>query len=472
MRRAKAEAVGEASSKCTEEPRHHHQRSKKQSHPWLEKALEALGDYSGPEVDGLKHALAKGKESASELPVDVQISKCKEFTARSEKRVAKLEAERVPEVASLEEGRARLLRLAQSVSQRAEVNMAPDDTEAELARLPAQVAVHQAKCCHREASSETVSGLRKCRASNADFGARRAVGVDGRPTRRAPRSRGIWRQPKSSHVQRRSCPRPPNALRDARFDMTGSLRTGSAVRVVRGVCRRSIPPPVTQNSAVAGPAHATSVWRGSVLPDSDAESNDEPLTPRAKSTRFEEVRFSGREQERLAKGRPWRARGWRQHRDGHSEILRPTTNTNHGTVESHTHRRKHTHTVSTRHQKRSHYGDGETRGCNCASKTFQGLTRMRRSIGSGTTRQKPSCLCCSVGAELKAQLCEGDTDQDGGPSGMTAEHLRVTLESEVGSVRSVSGCSRFGQGRSSCWMWFCGSQDVSSCLPTPGKMMC
>ena len=68
----------------------------------LEKAVEALGDYDGPELAGLKE------------PIDVQITQCKEFIERSEKRLAKIEAERIAETKLLEEGRAWLFCLEQA----------------------------------------------------------------------------------------------------------------------------------------------------------------------------------------------------------------------------------------------------------------------------------------------------------------------------------------------------------------------
>ena len=110
----------------------------------LEKAVEALGDYDGPELAGLKQALKKARELAQELPIDVQITQCKEFIERSEKRFAKMEAERIAEKKLLEEGRARLVRLEQAFSVRvgnvADVSMVAPDTEVKLARLRAQVA--------------------------------------------------------------------------------------------------------------------------------------------------------------------------------------------------------------------------------------------------------------------------------------------------------------------------------------------
>ena len=77
----------------------------------LQQALVVLGETSGPEVDGLRSALAKAQKSASEPTLEVQVTECKSFIARAEKRVAALDAQRAQEVASLEEGRARLIRL-------------------------------------------------------------------------------------------------------------------------------------------------------------------------------------------------------------------------------------------------------------------------------------------------------------------------------------------------------------------------
>ena len=77
----------------------------------LEKSVEALRDYDGPELAGMQHALSQARTAAQELPVDVQISKCKEFIERSEKRLAKLEAERRAKTELLPEGRAWLSRL-------------------------------------------------------------------------------------------------------------------------------------------------------------------------------------------------------------------------------------------------------------------------------------------------------------------------------------------------------------------------
>ena len=51
----------------------------------LEKALEVFGDYNGPELAGLKQALKKARELAQKLPIDVQITQCKEFIEQRER---------------------------------------------------------------------------------------------------------------------------------------------------------------------------------------------------------------------------------------------------------------------------------------------------------------------------------------------------------------------------------------------------
>ena len=79
----------------------------------LEKALEAMGDSSGAEVDCLQRALAKAQETARERPLEIQLKECREFISRAEHRVAKLEADAMAEKKLLEEGRARLSRLEQ-----------------------------------------------------------------------------------------------------------------------------------------------------------------------------------------------------------------------------------------------------------------------------------------------------------------------------------------------------------------------
>ena len=63
----------------------------------LQQALEVLGDISGAEVDGLRSALEKAKKLSSEKMEEVQITGCKGFIARSEKRVSDLDAQRAQE---------------------------------------------------------------------------------------------------------------------------------------------------------------------------------------------------------------------------------------------------------------------------------------------------------------------------------------------------------------------------------------
>ena len=97
----------------------------------LEKALEAMGDSSGAEVDCLQRALAKAQEAARERPLEIQMKECREFMSRAEHRVVKLEADVMAEKNLLEEGRARLSRLEQQ-SQALRPPVVPSSRVAEL----------------------------------------------------------------------------------------------------------------------------------------------------------------------------------------------------------------------------------------------------------------------------------------------------------------------------------------------------
>ena len=73
----------------------------------LQQALVVLGETCGwSEI-----RFGEAQKSASEPTLEVQVTECKSFIARAENRVAALDAQRAQEVASLEEGRARLIRL-------------------------------------------------------------------------------------------------------------------------------------------------------------------------------------------------------------------------------------------------------------------------------------------------------------------------------------------------------------------------
>ena len=108
-------------------------------------ALEVLEETSGPEVDGLR-ALEKARKFSSEPAVEVQITECKGFIVRAEKRVAELDAQRAREVAALEEGRVRLQRLeaeaackVQDGAQSTQAPRVPPDVAAEVEQLRGKV---------------------------------------------------------------------------------------------------------------------------------------------------------------------------------------------------------------------------------------------------------------------------------------------------------------------------------------------
>ena len=82
----------------------------------LQKALDALGNLGGPEVDAIKRSLKKAQEAARELPVAELVKECREFIDRSTKRITKLKAELDAGTVLLQESRARLSRLAQQAA--------------------------------------------------------------------------------------------------------------------------------------------------------------------------------------------------------------------------------------------------------------------------------------------------------------------------------------------------------------------
>ena len=109
----------------------------------LERSLEALDGTSGVEVQAIKTALKKARAAAQDKPITDLIAECKGFTERSERRVQKLEAERLSESTVLEEGRARLARLeAQAaVSVPLPIPVQVPDMEAEVSRLREELAI-------------------------------------------------------------------------------------------------------------------------------------------------------------------------------------------------------------------------------------------------------------------------------------------------------------------------------------------
>ena len=87
----------------------------------LEKALTALGDFEGVEVESLRAALKRGQKEAQEVPLAAQIRERESFNERAKNRIAQLDEERQAEVRSLEEehklNQLRALSTAQQVQQ-------------------------------------------------------------------------------------------------------------------------------------------------------------------------------------------------------------------------------------------------------------------------------------------------------------------------------------------------------------------
>ena len=106
----------------------------------LESALRALGDAKGPEVTVLQESLKAAKRAAQVPPVKVQLVHCEQFMARAEKRLAIHDEERTTLVKQLEDGKQRLLKLREEVSQSpAPAPVQPTDWEAQVASLQQMV---------------------------------------------------------------------------------------------------------------------------------------------------------------------------------------------------------------------------------------------------------------------------------------------------------------------------------------------
>ena len=77
----------------------------------LERALEVLGEDSGPEYQVLHNSLKKAKAAAQGVPIGVQLEESLKFIERSEKRLRILDEERAKEATLLEEAKERVARL-------------------------------------------------------------------------------------------------------------------------------------------------------------------------------------------------------------------------------------------------------------------------------------------------------------------------------------------------------------------------
>ena len=113
----------------------------------LEAALQAMGDFQGPEVDVLKNALSRAQQAARTRPLKEQLAQNDTFIQRSQKRIASLEPERAEEQALLDKALVRQERLKQEVAAAepvpAEVPMQESSTEvlflrAKVAQLEAE----------------------------------------------------------------------------------------------------------------------------------------------------------------------------------------------------------------------------------------------------------------------------------------------------------------------------------------------
>ena len=143
-----------------------HARSKVQR---FEEALKAMGDLQGPEVDYLRDALKKARQAAQERPLTSQMTECRRFIERSERRLEKINAEREAETVQLEEARNRLSRLeAHAAALPSEVGGRdpPVNVAVELEELMAKLVATElerdearsARACKRQATAVVREG--------------------------------------------------------------------------------------------------------------------------------------------------------------------------------------------------------------------------------------------------------------------------------------------------------------------------
>ena len=124
----------------------------------LESALRALGDAKGPEVAVLQESFKAAKRAAQVPPVKVQLIHCEQFVARAEKRLAIHDEERITLVKQLEDGKQRLLKLREEVSQSpapASAPVQPTDWGAQVASLQQMVNTLQSE---RDALAAQIQG--------------------------------------------------------------------------------------------------------------------------------------------------------------------------------------------------------------------------------------------------------------------------------------------------------------------------
>ena len=108
----------------------------------LERALEVLGEDSGPEFQVLQNSLKKAKAAAQGVPLGVQLEQSLKFVERSEKRLRVLDEERAKEARLLEEAKQRVARLRSELAAERPHHpppMVPPDCAQELVQLRACV---------------------------------------------------------------------------------------------------------------------------------------------------------------------------------------------------------------------------------------------------------------------------------------------------------------------------------------------
>ena len=148
----------------------------------LERALEAMGDSEGPEVDGLRAALEKAKEFAEGVLLEKQIKDGEQFLIRAKGHLVEFEKERNTVEASIADAERRLEKLrAQADLLPPQAPLQPPASAPPMSGTSGRVGGDQ---CDTGASSRAPTNFWGCRRwvcpNDARFDPGRALSVDRR----------------------------------------------------------------------------------------------------------------------------------------------------------------------------------------------------------------------------------------------------------------------------------------------------
>ena len=153
----------------------------------LEKALTALGDFDGVEVESLRAALKRAQKEAQEVPFAVQIREREAFIERAKERIAGIDEERQAEVRCVEEAEHKLKQLRDlcTTQQEQPGGLTVADSGAEVQRFQA-IVVELQRLLEHSGGPATVVGANAGREIEKRFRAQLCGGdaavVLGQPT--------------------------------------------------------------------------------------------------------------------------------------------------------------------------------------------------------------------------------------------------------------------------------------------------